>query len=1009
MVGPVDSNGAANLVLENAAVGSVVGVTAFATDADAGGQAITYTLSDDAGGRFAIDSSTGIVTVAGVLDYETATSHSITVLATSADGSSNSQSFSIDIGNVAPAAAVAITAITNDSGIVGDFITNDTTLVVSGTHGTLGAGEKVQVSSNGGLTWADVTVSTATTWSYTDPLIHSTNFTYQVRVVDSVGEVGNSASQAVTVDTTVPSVPTRPDLIATSDMGSSSTDNITNLAALTFTGTAEAGSTVLIFDGATLVGSGVAVGGIYTITTSTLSNSVHSITARSMDAAGNVSAASSALSVTVDTIAPVVTFTGANVNSDNMSGSITDVSGSGAASVTVFNNTTSAALGIDTTFPGNNWLISSSGFSTGNSLTATATDIAGNTSTASRTAPAGISGEPINLALVDPFAERSEQIIVTVIGAPSDWTLNEGIKNADGNWTVQTNDPSTLTITTASSFVGAIVLGVHMTWTNADGTTGSMYIADNVEAYAPGSPIFALSTDDNLTGSSAADTFVFARPIGNNVIHSFDVGADKVDLIGFAGVASMADLSIVNDGNGNAVVSIGSGQSIMLKGVDAALLTAANFQFDVTPGLHNAGTLTIADGAIMPLGGVIDNSGTIALAAASSDTTLELLFPAAELSGGGQLLLSDSAQNVIIGGTADTLLHNVDNTVSGAGQLGAGQLQLLNQGTIVASGSNALVINTGSYAVDNRGTLAATGSGGLLIESDVLNSGVLWANHGNVTVQGDVSGGGEAFISGTAVLALEGAVAQAQSVQFADDANGTLQLGSATAFDGSISGFDAGNRLALLDVAFVANSQLHYLANDDGSGGRLTVSDGINSAQLALDGVYAASGMQAGATGGSELSYSAPAVSHFMQGGLADDTLTGGAADDVLAGGKGNDTLQGGVGVDTFSWQLADLGDAGASRDVISDFDNRSVAEGGDIIDLHDLLPADNDLLAASLHFRLEDGSTVIEISPSGDSHTSQSIVLSGVDLLHDASSGQLLSDHDILQKMLDSGKLRHD
>jgi hypothetical protein len=66
-------------------------------------------------------------------------------------------------------------------------------------------------------------------------------------------------------------------------------------------------------------------------------------------------------------------------------------------------------------------------------------------------------------------------------------------------------------------------------------------------------------------------------------------------------------------------------------------------------------------------------------------------------------------------------------------------------------------------------------------------------------------------------------------------------------------------------------------------------------------------------------------------------------------------------------------------------------------------------LLAASLHFRLEDGSTVIEVSPLGDSQASQSIVLNGVDLLHDASSGQLLSDHDILQKMLDSGKLRHD
>ncbi|MDC7713977.1 type I secretion C-terminal target domain-containing protein, partial [Vogesella sp. LYT5W] len=645
------------------------------------------------------------------------------------------------------------------------------------------------------------------------------------------------------------------------------------------------------------------------------------------------------------------------------------------------------------------------------SVSIVADDTSGNHATgtgSSYIAPAGIAGEPINLALEAP-EEHVGAVSITIGGVPAGWSISGGKENGDGSWTVFTEDPGSVTVTTASDFAGALVLDVNMSWSNADGSTGAMYIADNVEAYAPGSPIFALSSDDNLTGSSAADTFVFAQPIGNNVIYSFDVTVDKIDLIGFAGVASMADLTIVNDADGNAVVSIGSEQSVTLKGVDAVLLTVANFQFDVTPTLHNAGTLTIADGAIMPLGGVIDNSGTIALAAAGSAATLELLFPAAELSGGGQLQLSDSAQNVIVGGTADTLLHNVDNTISGAGQLGAGQLQLLNQGEIVASGSNALVIDTGSHAVDNRGTLVATGSGGLLIESDLLNSGVLWANHGNITVQGDVSGGGEAVISGAAVLSLEGAVAQAQSVQFADDANGTLQLANAAAFDGSISGFDAGNRLALLDVAFVADSQLHYQANDDGSGGRLTVSDGINSAQLALDGVYTASGMQAGATGGSELSYSAPAVSHFMQGGLADDTLIGGAANDVLAGGKGNDTLQGGVGVDTFSWHLADLSEGVASRDVISDFDNRSVAEGGDIIDLHDLLPADSDLLAASLHFRLEDGSTVIEISPSGDSHTSQSIVLSGVDLLHDASSGQLLSDHDILQKMLDSGKLRHD
>ena len=48
----------ADFVLENAAVGTAVGVTAFADDAD-GSDTVTYSLDDDAGGRFTIDANTG--------------------------------------------------------------------------------------------------------------------------------------------------------------------------------------------------------------------------------------------------------------------------------------------------------------------------------------------------------------------------------------------------------------------------------------------------------------------------------------------------------------------------------------------------------------------------------------------------------------------------------------------------------------------------------------------------------------------------------------------------------------------------------------------------------------------------------------------------------------------------------------------------------------------------------------------------------------------------------------
>ena len=73
---PSDSDGSANAVNENAANGTTVGITASASDADATTNTITYSLTDDAGGRFTIDANSGVVTVANgtLLDREAAAS-----------------------------------------------------------------------------------------------------------------------------------------------------------------------------------------------------------------------------------------------------------------------------------------------------------------------------------------------------------------------------------------------------------------------------------------------------------------------------------------------------------------------------------------------------------------------------------------------------------------------------------------------------------------------------------------------------------------------------------------------------------------------------------------------------------------------------------------------------------------------------------------------------------------------------------------------------------------------
>jgi hypothetical protein len=56
---------------------------------------------------------------------------------------------------------------------------------------------------------------------------------------------------------------------------------------------------------------------------------------------------------------------------------------------------------------------------------------------------------------------------------------------------------------------------------------------------------------------------------------------------------------------------------------------------------------------------------------------------------------------------------------------GDGVMALVNEGTIIATGSNSLQIDAGANTIVNSGTLEATGSGGLVIDGNVENSGLL--------------------------------------------------------------------------------------------------------------------------------------------------------------------------------------------------------------------------------------------------------------------------------------------
>ena len=165
-----DTNATIDAVNENAANGTVVGIVANSFDSDATTNTITYTLDDNAGGRFAINSSTGIVTVANglLLDRETAASHNITVRATSADASFQTRTFTINLidqNDVAPVIApnqqFSVSELATIGTVVGDVAATDADGVGALQNWTIVSGNSDNVFSlnatTGRLTISDVT------------------------------------------------------------------------------------------------------------------------------------------------------------------------------------------------------------------------------------------------------------------------------------------------------------------------------------------------------------------------------------------------------------------------------------------------------------------------------------------------------------------------------------------------------------------------------------------------------------------------------------------------------------------------------------------------------------------------------------------------------------------------------------------------------------------------------------------------------------------------------------
>ena len=172
------------------------------------------------------------------------------------------------------------------------------------------------------------------------------------------------------------------------------------------------------------------------------------------------------------------------------------------------------------------------------------------------------------------------------------------------------------------------------------------------------------------------------------------------------------------------------------------------------------------------------------------------------------------------------------------GNIQGGKVAIGAGAALQAVGTNAESI-AGPNILVNAGVVESSGTGGLTISDAVKNdrNANLFANGGNLTVTGAVTGSGTATIDG-AVLDFESAA----NVHAMLTGSGTLKLGSAETFTGTVAGLGATDAVDLADFSFSNNPNITRITGTVAAGTTNTnvvVTDGALTVTLHLLNQYA--------------------------------------------------------------------------------------------------------------------------------------------------------------------------
>ena len=317
-------------------------------------------------------------------------------------------------------------------------------------------------------------------------------------------------------------------------------------------------------------------------------------------------------------------------------------------------------------------------------------------------------------------------------------------------------------------------------------------------------------------------------------------------------------------------ISVGTGRTLSFTGTGGSfsgtLGGAGTVAFTAGSDTLNAATLastsTVINGATVTLAGAITLTKTLSV----KSTGLRIAGAGATLSGGGTLALTNLATNKIVGAGATATLTNVNDKITGAGDIGGGLMTLVNRvgASIVGdSATLALTLDTGAKAISNAGLIASESKGGLTIKSAVANTGTLEVTAGTLTLDGAVSGTGKATIAGGTADFVS---TFSQNVAFTGT-TGVLELAKSQSYAGTISGFSHSGTtsLDLRDIAFASASEAKFSGTT--AGGTLTVSDGTHTAKIKLVGDYTHASFTAssdGHGGTKVVDPTAPSAPHFV-------------------------------------------------------------------------------------------------------------------------------------------------